>query len=488
MPPRRLSQLLPASCVVSGPDPGITGVSLHSGMVAPGHLFAAFAGSKSDGRQYIAEALHHGAIAVLGPPETQIVDALHRAEIALITCANPRQVFAQVAARFYDQQPRTVAAVTGTSGKSSTVQFLRELWAIDGRRAASLGTIGLIAPHVTQTSKLTTPDTVTLHRDLMLLAENGVTHLAMEASSNALDQYRLDGVQLAAAAFTNLSRDHLDYHADMDDYFMAKARLLTELLPKDAIAVINADDARAPQLRDMIEAAGRRVLSYGTHESAELRLVARTAQPNGQRLTIAMGGLETTVLLPLVGAFQASNALCAAGLAMATGRAPEATIANLSRLSPVRGRLELVGITPNGARVLVDYAHKPGALEAVLTTLRPDTAGQLSLVFGCGGDRDAGKRPIMGEIATRLADRVIITDDNPRSEDPAAIRAAILAAAPSAREFADRAEAITIAIHQLAAGDTLVIAGKGHEQGQTIGDETLPFDDAAVARLALASL
>lgn len=483
--PRRLFQLLPPSCAVSARaqthlDPVITGISLHSNLVAPGHLFAALPGLQSDGRNYIAAAVANGASAILAPLGTELNDA----RISLITDSEPRKTFAHICARFYDKQPRKTVAVTGTNGKTSTVQFIRELWAMTDHKAASLGTLGLVAPQITQTGNLTTPDTVTLHRDLSMLAENGVTHLAIEASSHALDQFRLDGVKLAAGVFTNLTRDHLDYHPTMEAYQAAKTRLFSELLPHGAPAVLNADDPAFPMLRGAALAAGLRVFSYG-QQGETLKLLGRELLPDGQMLKVWADGQDYDVPLPLIGGFQAMNALCTATLVIATGGSVSQTLENLLRLSPVRGRLEHVGTTKTGAPVYVDFAHTPDGLETVLKALRIHTAGKLSLVFGCGGDRDPGKRALMGEIAGRLADRVIVTDDNPRNEPPATIRAMVMQAATGAQEIGNRARAIETAIAGLQAGDVLVIAGKGHEQGQKIGDEVIPFDDADVARWAL---
>ncbi len=488
-PQCHLFQLLPPSCAVSARaqthlDPVITGVALHSGLVAPGNLFAALPGNKTDGRQYIAAAIAAGASAILAPLGTELTTNTDSAHVALVTDPDPRRRFAEICAKFYERQPRTIIAITGTNGKTSVAQFTRELWAMTVHKAASLGTLGLMAPNLTQTSMLTTPDTVSLHRDLAMLAENNVTHLALEASSHALDQFRLDGVKLQAAAFTNLTRDHLDYHPTADAYQAAKTRLFSELLPRGASAVLNADDPAYSALKAAAEAAGLHVVSYGENGET-LHLVASEKLPDGQRLTVEADGASFDVSLPLIGTFQALNALCAAALVIATGGGTGHTLENLSRLSPVRGRLERIGSAASGAPVYIDYAHTPDGLETVLKALRPHTKGRLIVVFGCGGDRDPGKRPLMGEIASRLADRVIVTDDNPRTEVPIIIRSMIMAAAPGSIEIADRARAIQSAISELQTDDLLVIAGKGHEQGQIIGTETVPFDDADVARWCL---
>ena len=462
------------------PDPLIANVSLHSGTVAPGTLFAALPGIKADGSAYIDQAIAAGAAAIIAPEGTVIADA----SVALVTDPNPRLLFSQVCARFFEEQPQMIAAVTGTNGKTSVAQFTRELWALAGHKAASLGTIGLIAPHMVRSGSLTTADTVTLHRDLAALAENGVTHLCMEASSHGLHQYRLDGVDISVAGFTNLSRDHLDYHGTMEEYLAAKMRLFTELLPRGGTAVLNADIPEFAAMASAIKSAGRKVMGYG-HQATDLRIKSRRLLPDGQILHIEAGGQLYEITLPLIGEFQAMNVLCAAGMAIASGENVASVLNSLPSLSPVRGRMELAGKHPSGAPVFVDYAHTPDGLETVLKALRPHTEHKLHVVFGCGGDRDRGKRPMMGKIAADLADHVIVTDDNPRTENPAAIRAEIMAAATGATEIGDRADAIAAAIKALKTGDTLVIAGKGHEQGQIVGTDVRPFDDVSVARAAL---
>jgi UDP-N-acetylmuramoyl-L-alanyl-D-glutamate--2,6-diaminopimelate ligase len=390
-----------------------------------------------------------------------------------------------LAARFYGRQPRTIAAVTGTNGKTSVAHFTREIWAATGHAAASLGTLGLVSPQGRRPGALTTPDPVGLHRDLAGLAASGIEHVALEASSHGLAQHRLDGVRIAAAAFTNLTRDHLDYHVDMEAYRAAKERLFSELLPAGEAAVLNADSPEFARLTALCRGRGHRIIGYGHRAGSDLRLLQREPGSFGQRLAIAAFGSTHRLELPLVGAFQAMNALAALGLALATGTPPEAVFAAVPGLPGVPGRLQLVGQAAAGAPVFVDYAHTPDALAAVLTALRPHAAGRLLVVFGAGGDRDRGKRPQMGRTAAALADRVYVTDDNPRSEDPAAIRRAILAAAPDAVEIGDRGAAIAAAIGELRPGDVLVIAGKGHESGQIVRDAVLPFDDALVAREVL---
>jgi UDP-N-acetylmuramoyl-L-alanyl-D-glutamate--2,6-diaminopimelate ligase len=397
---------------------------------------------------------------------------------------SPRRRLALVAARFYGTQPETVVAVTGTNGKTSVVGFTRQLFAALGRPAAALGTLGLESPSGRIETGLTTIDPIRLHALLAGLAEAGVSHLALEASSHGLDQHRLDGVRLVAAAFTNLSRDHLDYHASVDDYFSAKRRLFAELLPEGTTAVLNADDDRFGALRVLAAARGLSVIDYG-RAAGRIRLLELTPTGRGQALRFALDGEAHEVELGLLGAFQASNVLAALGLVLATGEAARPAIEALSRLEGAPGRLEPVGRLPNGALILVDFAHTPDALGKALEAVRPHTRGKLVVVFGAGGDRDPGKRGPMGEAVGLRADRAIVTDDNPRSEDPAAIRRQVLGGCPGALEVGDRAEAIRTAIESLAEGDLLVIAGKGHESGQVIGDDVLPFSDAAVAREAI---
>ena len=465
--------------------PALTGLTADSRAVEPGFLFAALPGSRVDGRDFIDQAIARGAQSILAPTGTELPATA--SGIRLITDDRPRRRFALMAAAFYGRQPATIAAVTGTNGKTSTANFARQIWERLGHSAASLGTLGITAPGMEQYGALTTPDPVALHASLAELADAGITHLAMEASSHGLDQFRLDGVRVTAAGFTNLSRDHLDYHGTMEAYLAAKTRLFDEVLAPGGTAVLNADTPEFKMLATRAEAAGRRVLSYGA-KGRELRLTRLAPQPDGLDLTIAVRGRAAELTLPLAGAFQAANALCALGLVLADGADPQAATAALEGLSGVRGRLELVARHPNGAPVYVDYAHTPDALETVLKALRPHTRGRLVAVFGCGGDRDPGKRPVMGATVARLADRPIVTDDNPRSEDPATIRAAVMAACPGAREIGDRAEAIREAVAGLAPSDVLVIAGKGHETGQIVGEDVHPFDDSEHARAAARDL
>ena len=463
----------------------IAGLSADSRQVAQGYLFAALPGGRLDGRRFIPNALGAGAAAILSTMDVTR-DTLNGAATALITDPQPRRQLAWMADRFFRDQPRTQAAVTGTNGKTSVVSFLQQIWSAAGRSAATMGTLGIRGPGIGRRGPLTTPDPVSLHRDLAALSRDGIDCLAVEASSHGLDQFRLDGLRLQAAAFTGLGRDHIDYHGSMDAYLACKLRLFTELIPAGGTAVVNADSQVFDRVRRACEETKLKVVSYG-RAAEDIVLRRRTPTSEGQRLDLLVYGKAVTVELQLVGDFQAWNALCALGLATATGVTPAEGLEALQRLHGVPGRLEHVGSRRNGAAVYVDYAHTPDALETVLNAVRSHTEGALSVVFGCGGDRDAGKRPLMGAVARRLADRAVVTDDNPRGEMPSAIRAAILPACPGAGEIGDRREAIFAAVSGLAAADTLVIAGKGHEQGQIVGDTTLPFDDADVARQAIAA-
>jgi len=457
----------------------ITGITADSRAVRPGCLFAALPGTRHDGRAFIADAVANGAAAILAPEGT--VWPAGTPSRPLLVDAEPRRRLAQLAAAWAGGQPETMVAVTGTNGKTSVVSFLRQIWQLSGTKSASLGTLGLEAPGFPAGPGLTTPDPVSLAETLAALAEAGIDHAAMEASSHGLDQYRLDGVRLTVAGFTNLTRDHLDYHQTLGAYRAAKLRLFTDLLPEGAAAVVNAD-MEAETLRALRTIAQARRLDLRTVGLAgeTIGLMRADPHPRGQHLRVFAHGKAHAIDLPLPGRFQADNALLAAGLAEVTG-VPDA-LSLLPRLTGVRGRMELAASLPNGAAVYVDYAHTPDALERLLSALRPHTRGRLIVVFGAGGDRDRGKRPLMGAIAAKGADQAIITDDNPRSEDPAAIRAAIRAACPGAREIGDRAQAIAAGLNLLSPGDVLAIAGKGHEQGQTIGSTTLPFDDVSVVR------
>ncbi len=466
-------------------DTEIHGLSADSRKVAPGYLFAALPGTREDGRRYIDQAVENGAVAVLA--ETGTTFSARATPVQLITDDNPRRRLALMAARFFGRQPEVVAAVTGTNGKTSVASFTRQIWRHGGCEAASLGTLGLFPARPGAPASLTTPDPVELHHCLADLAEDGVDRLVVEASSHGLDQYRLDGIRITAAAFTNLSRDHLDYHRDMASYLAAKMRLFDELLAPGGTAVLNSDLQIYQELRARCVRRGIEVLSYGIAES-DLRLMTQEPTAEGQILMLDVLGRARRVAVPLVGTFQAFNVLAALGLTIATGLAPEAALEALPELEGVPGRIERVGRTPQGGLVFVDYAHTPDALETVLEAIRPHTEARLWVVFGCGGDRDRGKRPLMGEIVCRLADRSIVTDDNPRGEDPAAIRREILAAAPNAEEISERGEAIASAVAALGPGDVLVIAGKGHESGQIVGDRILPFNDRDVARAAISRL
>ena len=463
-----------------GEDVEITGLTSDSRDVRPGFLFAALEGSRARGADFIPEALKNGAAAILAPPGTGLGDAARDAA-CLISDDTPRRRFAEMAARFFGRQPRTIAAMTGTNGKTSTAAFLRELWRGHGHKAASLGSLGVEGDGPTSNAALTTPDPVTLHQTLAALADAGVAHLALEASSHGLDQYRLDGVRVAAAAFLNLTREHLDYHADLASYLDAKARLFSEVMAPGSHAVLNAESPQCQHIAEICHAQGHTILRFGG-DGTDIRLVSRRDDKFAQRIELELLGKTYDLLISVPGAFQVQNMMAAAGLAIATGMSEDEVAAGLPRLAGVRGRLELVSRLDNGAPVYVDYAHTPDALDAALSALRPHTDGRLILVFGCGGDRDTGKRPEMGAIAARMADLAFVSDDNPRNEDPAAIRRDIIAACPNAVEIAGRGEAIAAAIGELRKNDVLLIAGKGHEQGQIVADQTIPFDDGDVAR------
>ncbi|OUW24932.1 MAG: UDP-N-acetylmuramoyl-L-alanyl-D-glutamate--2,6-diaminopimelate ligase [Rhodospirillaceae bacterium TMED167] len=469
---------------ITGPtDADITGLTADSRNVQPGFLFAAFDGEAADGRAFIPDAIARGARAILAPRGTPRPE--NSGGISFLGSDLARRDYAVMTARYWGDQPETIAAVTGTNGKSSVADFTRQLWDIAGRSAASLGTLGLVSPAGIESGGLTTPDAAALSQTLAHLAKEGVDHLALEASSHGLDQSRLDGVALSIAAFTNLSRDHLDYHGSMAAYGAAKRRLFAELLPADGKAVLNADDYAYEELRSVAAERGCWIYSYGI-EGDDIRLLNASATASGQELRLEVCGRSDDIFLPLIGSFQISNALCALGIVLASGIEAATAVTALASLRGVRGRMELAGRHRNGAGVYVDYAHTPDALRAALAALRPHAEGELHVVFGCGGDRDQGKRHEMGAIAQEMADQLIVTDDNPRGENPAAIRQAILAACPSALDVEDRQEAILRAVLQLAPGDLLLVAGKGHEQGQIAGDRVVPFDDVSVCRDALA--
>ncbi|AQR73521.1 UDP-N-acetylmuramoyl-L-alanyl-D-glutamate--2,6-diaminopimelate ligase [Sphingomonas sp. LM7] len=453
----------------------ITGFAIDHRKVAPGTVFGAFEGARVNGEDFIPAAVQAGAVAIVARPEAVVEGALHIAD------SNPRECFARLAAKFFAPFPETAIAVTGTNGKTSTVEMTRQLWRMAGHHAASIGTLGVTTSDDTVSTGLTTPDVVTFLANVAGLAREGVTHVAFEASSHGLSQYRTEGLPVRAAAFTNLSRDHLDYHGDMAAYFHAKLRLFADVLDMDGAAVVWADDPHAMRVEELARMRGNKLITVGEHGET-LKLTERDPTLLGQGLTIEAGGRTHKVMLPLIGAYQAANALTAAGLVIATGGDVAATIANLARLQPVRGRLERAVITRSGAPVYVDYAHTPDALKAAIAALKPHTSGRLILVFGAGGDRDTGKREPMGQAAAAGADVVIVTDDNPRGEDPAAIRAEVLKGAPEATEIGGRREAIAAAVTMAQAEDIVLIAGKGHEQGQIVGDRVLPFDDVSVAR------
>jgi UDP-N-acetylmuramoyl-L-alanyl-D-glutamate--2,6-diaminopimelate ligase len=461
----------------------VAGLAVDSRAVKPGDLFFALAGHKTDGARFVEAAIAAGAVAVAGdhPPDSA-------PRVPFVTTPNPRRALALAAATFYPRQPATIAAVTGTSGKTSVAAFTRQIWQRLGHPSASIGTIGLVSPKRTIYGSLTTPDPIALHRQLDEIAREGVTHLALEASSHGLDQYRLDGVRVTAGGFTNLSRDHMDYHPDVAHYLAAKLRLFRDLVAADGAAVISADHDCSREVIEAARARKLRIVAVGRNGNGAgegIRLVEAEVDGFAQKLTLEHRGRRHAVRLPLVGEFQVENALVAAGLAIGTGSEPKAVFTELELLEGAKGRLERVA-ERNGAPIFVDYAHKPDALAKALQALRPYAKRKLVVVFGAGGDRDAGKRPLMGAIAVENADHVIVTDDNPRSENPQIIRAAILDAAKGATEIGDRAEAIRTAISALQPGDALLIAGKGHETGQIVGNVTLPFSDHDAVAAALA--
>lgn len=453
-------------------DMDITGLSSDSRRVAPGHLFFALPGVKADGAAFIADAIRRGAVGVVAKQGTVTADV----GVPVTEVDDPRRALALASARFYTGQPATMVAVTGTSGKTSVASFTRQIWEHAGLAAASIGTTGVVAPGRDEYGELTTPDPISLHKLLSELAAAGVTHGAMEASSHGLSQRRLDGVELAAGAFTNLGRDHMDYHPTVEEYHQTKIRLFDTLLPKGAPAVVFADDAWSEATINAVRNAGRELLTVG-RSGTFITIKRAEHERHRQHGEVEHGGRIYEIDLPLAGEFQLSNALVAAGLAIATGLEPAKAFQALKRIKGASGRLELAGTAKNGAQVYVDYAHKPEALENVLQAVRPFTTGRVIVVFGCGGDRDRGKRPIMGEIAGRLADVAIVTDDNPRTEEPTEIRAEIMAAIPDAIEIGDRREAIRRAVGMLQTGDTLIVAGKGHEHGQEIAGKKYPFSD-----------
>jgi UDP-N-acetylmuramoyl-L-alanyl-D-glutamate--2,6-diaminopimelate ligase len=466
----KLSDLIPGA-----PETGITGFVIDDRKVAEGTIFGAFPGSRFNGEDFIAKAVASGAIAVVARAEAKVEGAFH------IVSENPRQRFAELAAQYFAPFPETLAAVTGTNGKTSTVELARQIWRMLGLHSASIGTLGITTADEQVVTGLTTPDVATFLSNLAGLKREGVSHVAFEASSHGLDQYRVGGIKVKAAAFTNLSRDHLDYHGTMEEYFAAKMRIFSELLADDGMAVIWADDEWSDQAIAFAKGQGRKVFAVG-QKGEHLKLVERSITHLGQTLIVEAEGKAHKISLPLIGAYQVANALTAAGLVIGGGADVASTLAAMARVQGVKGRLERAVITKSGAPVYVDYAHTPDALEAAISALRPHTEGRIILVFGAGGDRDTGKRPLMGEVAARDADVAIITDDNPRSEDPESIRAAIAAAAPNAMNIGDRRSAIAAAVGEAKAGDIVLVAGKGHETGQEINGIKLPFSDVEVAR------
>jgi len=456
-------------------DSTVTGFAIDHRKVAAGSVFGAFRGAVFNGEDFIGQAVERGAIAVVAESGAEVQ------RVPLIADPEPRRLFAELAAKFYAPFPETVVAVTGTNGKTSTVEMTRQIWRMSGHRSASIGTLGVTTSDDQVSTGLTTPDIVTFLNNMAGLKRMGISHVAYEASSHGLDQHRAEGVPLAAAAFTNFSRDHLDYHQTMDAYFEAKMRLFDELLPAGRPAVIWTDDPKSDEVIARARRRGHQVLAVGRKGDA-IRLVEQTPTALGQTLVLEHGGKRHRLALPLIGAYQSANVLTAAGLVLATGGEWGATFTAMQRVAPVRGRLERAVISRGGVPVYIDYAHTADALEAAIAALRPHVEGRLITVFGAGGDRDQGKRPDMGRVANALSDVVIVTDDNPRSEDPARIRADVMAGAPGASEVPGRREAIAEAIRIAREGDIVLVAGKGHETGQIVGDKVLPFDDALVAR------
>ncbi|MER5170574.1 UDP-N-acetylmuramoyl-L-alanyl-D-glutamate--2,6-diaminopimelate ligase [Thioclava kandeliae] len=474
----------------SGADRQITGLSVDSRQVKAGHLFAALPGTKVHGAEFVPTALAKGAAAILTDRAgaTQIHDAVAQAGAALVVAEDPRQALAYAAALFFGAQPATMIAVTGTNGKTSVATFTRQIWQVLGYEAANIGTTGVEGAY-SAPSNHTTPEPITLHRLLGDMAHAGITHAAMEASSHGLAQKRLDGVVLKAAAFTNFTQDHLDYHATFEEYFAAKAGLFARVLPDDGVAVINMDDPRGADMAAIANGRGQRVIRLGHGEDCEMRLLGKRPDASGQDIRFSWEGKPQMARLPLIGEFQAMNVLTAAAMVIGCGADPLSVVQALPHLSTVRGRMQQVAVRDNGATVFVDYAHTPDAVATALKALRPHVLGKIVVIVGAGGDRDRTKRPLMGKAATEHADLVFVTDDNPRTEDPAEIRAAVMeGAGPQAIEVGDRAEAILLAVNRLEPGDALLIAGKGHETGQVIGTDIYPFDDAEQASVAVAAL
>ena len=456
-------------------DSEVSGFAIDHRKITRGNIFGAFQGAVFNGEEFIGEAVSRGAVAVVARPGASVPAVPHLAD------EQPRRLFAELAAKFFAPYPETVVAVTGTNGKTSTVEMTRQIWRMVGHRSASIGTLGVTTFDEQVKTGLTTPDVVTFLSNMAGLKRMGISHVAYEASSHGLHQYRAEGVPLAAAAFTNFSRDHLDYHPTMEEYFEAKMRLFDEVLPPAGTAVVWTDDPKSKEVMDRVRRRGARLFAVG-RSGETIRLLEQTPTPLGQTLVIRHGDRDHRLSLPLIGAYQAANVLVSAGLVMATGTPFEDVFAAMQRVSPVRGRLERAVISRAGAPVYIDYAHTPDALEAAIAALRPHVDGRLITLFGAGGDRDKGKRPEMGRVAERLSDLVIVTDDNPRNEDPAKIRAEVMAGAPHAVEVAGRREAIAEAVRIAGKGDIVLVAGKGHETGQIVGERVLPFDDVIVAR------
>jgi UDP-N-acetylmuramoyl-L-alanyl-D-glutamate--2,6-diaminopimelate ligase len=456
-------------------DSEVTGFAIDHRKVAHGSVFGAFNGAVFNGEEFIGEAVRRGAVAVVARPIAEVAQVPHLAD------EDPRRLFAELASRYYGPYPETVVAVTGTNGKTSTVEMTRQMWRMAGHRSASIGTLGVTTSDEQVKTGLTTPDIVTFLHNMAGLKRMGISHVAYEASSHGLDQHRAEGVPLAAAAFTNFSRDHLDYHPSMEAYFEAKMRLFDELLQPEGTAVVWTDDPKSDEVIERVRRRGSKLMTVG-RKGETIQLIEQIPTPLGQTLMLGHEGKTHRLALPLIGAYQAANVLVSAGLVMATGTKFDAVFSAMQRVAPVRGRLERAVISRAGVPVYVDYAHTPDALEAAIAALSPHVEGRLITVFGAGGDRDQGKRPVMGAVAARLSDVVIVTDDNPRGEDPAKIRAEVMAGAPGATEIAGRREAIAEAIRIAKANDIVLLAGKGHETGQIIGDRVLPFDDALVAR------
>ena len=458
-------------------DAKVTGLTCDSRAVEPGFVFAALPGTVTDGRKYIESALENGASAILSTKGLEL-------PVPYVGSDEPRLDYAKMAAALYAGQPEALVAMTGTNGKSSTVEFLRQIWAYAGRQAACFGTLGVQAPKGYRSLTHTTPDAVALHKTLSELTDEGVTHAAMEASSHGLDQYRLDAVKVTASGFTNLTQDHFDYHADAEDYFMAKARLFTELTPKGAPVVINTNDEYGQRLVGMCAARGQEVMQVGW-TGQDIRIDEVMPRASSQIVTLVIRAERHKIELPLAGEFQVLNAVSALGLALVTGVEKDVALKALENLHGVAGRMERAGQTKDGAPVFVDFAHTEDGLDKLLRSVRPHTMGKIIVAFGCGGDRDPDKRAKMGKVAAKLADDVIVTDDNPRTENAATIRKTVLAGCPDATEIGDRASAIREGIQRLGPQDCLVIAGKGHEQGQIVGDKVIPFSDVEQVKLAL---